>query len=384
MTAATHNPLSGLFQPTQLEKLYYGPLSVQSHLLDSLPSQQSKALIITGKSLSRTPLIGQVERLLGSKHAATISNIRQHAPVGDIDPAVDKALADPQIDTIISVGGGSPIDSAKLISYRINERSAQDKSGNRFLYHIAIPTTLSAAECTQSAGHTLASGQKTTVADSRLVPHVVIYDSTFVHPHTPTHLFASTGMRALDHALETLYHPTASEIARRMAVGAVADLFECLPKYQATSDDDQMITRLQLAAFASLGFLGLNIGGSGLGLSHALGHALGAPYSIPHGITSCITLGKIVQWKAAQGGDNAAQLCRACGAAGVTRTGDDVKDAAELGKAVEKLVQQIGMNKKLGEYQVSRDQAKVITKTATKSDSGPTYDAVLQIVESFW
>ena len=53
--------------------------------------------------------------------------------------------------------------------------------------------------------------------------------------------------------------------------------------------DEDIITRLQLAAFASLGFLGLNFQ-AGLGLSHSLGYALGAPYQIPHGITSCMTL----------------------------------------------------------------------------------------------
>lgn len=190
------NPLTGLWRPSHLKGLYYGSGTVSKHLLDCLPTENSKAFIVTGSSLAnKTPLIKQIEELLTSKHhAGTFSDIKQHAPVAQLDEATSKVQADSSIDTIISVGGGSPIDSAKAISYRVNEKSGH------YLTHIAIPTTLSAAECTMAAGFTKEDGVKTGIADANVCASYVIYDSTFAL-HTPPSLFASTGIRALDREL---------------------------------------------------------------------------------------------------------------------------------------------------------------------------------------
>jgi alcohol dehydrogenase class IV len=81
-------------------------------------------------------------------HAATFSKIGQHAPVAQLDEASELVLQNPDIDTVISIGGGSPIDSAKVLSYRVHEKRGS------FLNHIAIPTTISAAECTAGGGYT--------------------------------------------------------------------------------------------------------------------------------------------------------------------------------------------------------------------------------------
>ncbi|KAK4966014.1 hypothetical protein LTR28_003358, partial [Elasticomyces elasticus] len=265
MTESTQTPLVGLWKPVHLSHLYYGSNSAQKHLLDCLPSPSSKAFIITGSSLAtKTSLISSLEKQLGARHAGTFSNMKQHAPIAQLDEATELVLKDDEIDTIISVGGGSPIDSAKAISYRLNEKSG------KFLFHIAIPTTLSAAECTLNAGYTNKDGMKTGVASPELAPHVIIYDSSFAL-ETPPRLWLSTGMRAMDHAMELMYHPTSTEMpCRQMALFAAGELFRNLAKYKADPKKEDVITRLQLASYASLGFLGLNVKGA-LGLSHTLG-----------------------------------------------------------------------------------------------------------------
>ena len=378
MTDSSQHPLQGLWKPTHLQQLYYGPNSVNEHLLDCLPSSTSKAFIITGSSLSnKTPLIKQTESLLGSKHAGTFSNIKQHAPVADLDQATDKVLKDDSIDTIISIGGGSPIDSAKAISYRSHEKAG------KYLHHIAIPTTLSAAECTLGAGYTNESGLKTGVAHPELAPHCIIYDSKFAL-HSPERLYMSTGLRALDHSMELMYHPTATEMpCRQMACQAAGTLFKYLPKYKENPKDEDVITQLQLASYASLGFLGYNVKGS-LGLSHTLGYALGSPYGIPHGITSCLTLGHVVKLKAATDKEAADQIARMAPFVGLTRSGDDQKDATAVGDKILGLVDSLGLKTKLGDHGVGEDQAPVIVKTATRQESGPIYDAVMKLVKTLW
>ena len=375
-TMTQSNPPSGLWNPSQLERLYYGPSSVHDNLVSCLPSSSSKAFIITGASLaSKTPLIQQVEKLLSAKHhAGTFSNIKQHAPVAQLDEATLVVQKDPSIDTIISVGGGSPIDSAKAISYRTHEKS------NKYLYHIAIPTTLSAAECTMIAGYTSEDGKKIGLRDPKLVPNVIFYDSKFAL-ETPEKLWLSTAIRSLDHAVETLYHPTATEApAKSLALSAIEGLFTYLPKSKAEPKNEDYITRLQLASFNSLFPIGLNMG-AGLGLSHSVGYALGSPYGIPHGITSCISLAGVVRLKA-QKPEDAAQIARALPFIGQSRSGDDKKDALAAADAIEKLIKDLGLESRLQEYNVGRDQVSVVAKTATNSESGPLYDGVAKIVES--
>jgi alcohol dehydrogenase class IV len=82
------------------------------------------------------------------QHAKTFSRISQHSPVAQLDEATDLVVKDANIDTIISIGGGSPIDSAKAITSRVQTKTA------KLLFHITIPTTISAAECTAGAGYT--------------------------------------------------------------------------------------------------------------------------------------------------------------------------------------------------------------------------------------
>ena len=377
MTDATNNPLSGLWQPTQLQRLHYGSGSVSKHLLSCLPSENSKAFIITGNSLfNKTPLVQDVEKLLGSKHAGTFSKIGEHAPVAQLDEATNIVENDGSVDTVISIGGGSPIDSAKAISYRLH-----DKNG-KWLHHIAIPTTLSASECTMMAGYTESDGVKTGVRAKELVPHVVLYDASFAL-HTPERLWTSTGLRAMDHAMELLYHPTASEMpARWLCLQSATSLFENLPAYKNSPRDEDTITKLQLAAFASLGFLGYNIKG-GLGLSHALGYALGSPYGIPHGITSCLTLGHVVKLKA-QDPEAAKQVARLLPFVGEASSGDVKKDAEKIGDRLLKLVKDLGLDSDLRNYKVDKDQIPVITKRATGQESGDVYNAVEGLVKGLF
>ena len=170
---------------------------------------------------------------------------------------------------------------------------------------------------------------------------------------------------------------------RQMALYAAGELFANLPKYKQNPKDEQVITRLQLAAFASLGFLALNVKG-GLGLSHGLGYALGSPYGIPHGITSCLTLGHVVKLKAQASDDDAAQIARMAPFIGISKSGDDKKDGVAVGDAILDLVKKLDLNTTLTEKGVGKDQVPVITKLATRSESGPLYDKVKELVEGLY
>ena len=180
-----------------------------------------------------------------------------------------------------------------------------------------------------------------------------------------------------------MYNPDASELARLMALQAASSLFIHLPKYKRDPTDENVITQLQLAAFASLGYLGYGLRG-GLGLSHSLGYALGSPYGIPHGITSCLTLGHVVKLKA-EDPKSAAQLARLAPFIGLTKTGNDQADAVQAGQRILDLVELLELNTTLTKQGVGEDQVPIIVKRATGGlENGQSYDRVAALVKGLF
>ncbi|KAJ4327800.1 hypothetical protein N0V84_001762 [Fusarium piperis] len=377
----TDSPLSGLWRPQDhLKYLHYGSGCVERHLLSVIPSPTSKVFIITGSSMAtKTPAIRNLEELLGELHAGTYSDIKQHGQAEGVDEATRLVNQDEGIDTVVSVGGGSPIDSAKMVCFRIHE------SAGRTLTHIAIPTTLSAAECTAGGGFTRSDGTKLGFMHPSMGVGAIFYDASFAR-HTPKRLWLSTGMRAVDHAVETVYHPNASEVPwKALAQWALTALAQCLPAadgIHGSDAADDVTTKLQLAAFASSGLRGSNFRG-GMGLSHALGHALGSPYGIPHGETSCLTLGPVLRHKAETDEAAAQQIARLLPALGGNRRGGDARcEAIEVAQRVEALVRELGLEQpSLSERGVGRDQVAVI---ASRASGGEPSNEVLALVESLF
>lgn len=374
--------LAGMWQPRiNLKNLYYGSGCIEQHLLDTLPSQSSKAFIITGTSLAtKTPLVGKLEILLGKHYGGTVSSIRQHGPLADVEKAIDTVLNCRDVDTIISLGGGSPIDTAKVISMFAKERRRVS------LTHVAIPTTLSAAECTSGGGYTKPDGVKVGFRKPEMGVSSIFYDPQYAY-HTPKELWLSTGMRALDHAVECMYHPSASEMPwKALALWAARELFELLPRARDSHPHDETVTmRLMLAAYASSGLKGENLKG-GMGLSHSLGHALGSPYNIPHGITSCMTLGKVVLLKAQESPENARQIARLSAAAGVESTGNKLRDALDVGNRIILLVDSLGLNiEGLSVRGIDRGESSIIASRALGGvTKGPLYSEVEALVQTLF
>ncbi|KAI0940538.1 hypothetical protein AcW1_003708 [Taiwanofungus camphoratus] len=275
--------LQGYYSWTDtLKGVYYGPGSLSTALPKLLQLLGAKkALVVTGKSLhDKTDVVKKVENVLKQHnvYGATFWEIGQHAPVAGIKNGL-KAFKDAGADVIVSVGGGSPIDASKAILYFY-----QEETGGPYLRQIAIPTTLSAAEYTVVAGYTSEEGKKVSVSSQELAPAGIILDAELTLA-TPDRLWLSTGMRAVDHAVENLYRPLVPPPMKYLCYAALADLFKYLPQSKANPQSIEVRQKLQVASWMSLWPIKLEKY-SALGLSHALGHKLGAAYGIPHGITS--------------------------------------------------------------------------------------------------
>ncbi|KAL9133804.1 MAG: hypothetical protein Q9175_005013 [Cornicularia normoerica] len=176
---ATSSRLSGLWQPqSHLKYLYYGPSCVQKHLLRVLPSPSQSVRHLNRDQDPPHPAIRDPP---GTHHAGTFSHIKEHGPAAGVVQATELVARDPSIDTIICVGGGSPIDAAKLISFRTNEKAGY------YLIHLAIQATLRAAECTAGGGYTKADGGKTVFMAPETGVSAIFSDPGYIN-YTPAQL----------------------------------------------------------------------------------------------------------------------------------------------------------------------------------------------------
>jgi alcohol dehydrogenase len=300
------NKTSGEYHFTRLETVVFGVGKV-----DALGSELSRrgakrALIVTGKTLGRSKLLDKVKSAAGSALASVFAGAAQHVPSQTVTELVAEARR-VNADAMVSFGGGSPIDTVKnaawqLMGGRGGSRivdfadAAKDAGGAGAILHIAMPTTLSAGEFTPGGGVTDESTKiKGVVADPRLQARVVILDPALT-VETPAWLWASTGMRALDHAVEGSYSTRHQLVTDTLAACAIALLNEHLLPSLQTHGEDELEHRLQCQLAAWLSIFGMsNTRG---GISHALGHQIGPMWNVPHGITSCITLPHVMRFMA--------------------------------------------------------------------------------------
>jgi maleylacetate reductase len=257
------------FLPT--ERVHFGAGSLNK--IEEEARASDRAFVVTGRSLyGNTDLVRRVEAILGGKHAGTFVGMSEHTPGSAVEKAAGEARGS---DLLVSVGGGSVVDGTKAVARELG-----------YPAHVAVPTTLSGAEWADRVGVTdEEAGRKGGFADPRAVPPVVILDPEATL-FTPEMLWLSTGIRALDHAVEgSLFggeHPvtdvTGLEGARR--------LLAYLPRSKEEPKDVEVRSELQIAAW--LAYFGpFN---TPMGLSHGLGRRIGASYGVPHGYTSCLTL----------------------------------------------------------------------------------------------
>jgi maleylacetate reductase len=299
--------------------------------VESLPEEceaqgMRRVVLVTGRTLrQRTPVVAQVESLLGARHVATYSGVREHVPGGAVEE-LTALLRENRADGAVAVGGGSPVDATKAALYHLDEgRTAQ----------IAIPTTLSAAEFTSTAGVTdEQTRRKGGVAHPRLTPRVVLLDPSLT-VHTPERLWLSTGIRALDHAVESVYAPEDDRLAVELSVRAVEMLRQALPACRQDASDLGARQEAQVAAWYS----GMGLAAATVRPSHPMGRVLGASFGVGHGITSCVLLGAAVDWMARQDPERVGRLCDAFG----------VSRADEVGTAIRELVRALGLPTTLGE-----------------------------------
>jgi alcohol dehydrogenase len=301
--------LSGSFTYANPRTVHWGAGALAEHLepeLKRLAGQ--RVFVVTTRSVSANPeLLGNLERLLGARYVGAFSGIGQHAPAASVAAAVT-AAASARADLLISFGGGSPIDATKAVAFSLatgldlnDPRAAMrarefDPKVDELVPHLALPTTLSAAELSGLAGFTTAQErEKVGLRGAALIPSSVIFDAQLTLP-TPIELWLSTGIRAVDHAVETVLAAGNHPLSDVLALDALGRLQASLVATRADPGDLAARTESQLGAWFSFTLPGP----AAAGLSHTLGKRIGSRHDIPHGISSCLVLPHVMRYLASR------------------------------------------------------------------------------------
>jgi len=298
-----------------------------------------RVLLTTTRSLERG-LASDFAAALGDLCAGVFADIGAHSPREGVIGGAAAARA-AGADLIVALGGGSVIDATKVVQLclwagldRVEQLDAYRAGrgpdrvdmtriapGVRF---VAVPTTLSAAEFTPFAGVSDAARKvKEGYTHPMLAPRAVVLDPAMTLT-TPQRLWASTGMKAVDHAVEQLCHPVRAPYADALAADGLRRLAHGLIAVQGDPADVAARLECQFGMWLAISGVG---SGRGMGPSHAIGHTLGGSYGVPHGITSCVTLPAVLAWTAAAAIPQEAQVSELLGFSG--SAADAVRNLAD-------------------------------------------------------
>lgn len=278
--------------------------------------------------VAATPLVSQIVAALERKEVTVWSGIAAHTPREDVLAAA-AAAREAQAQVIVAIGGGSITDAAKgvqtflaqdvtaleqidALRKRPDEAMTAARPGLRAptVRMIAIPTTLAGAEFTPYAGITNRQRHVKEVFTHPLqAPRIVVLDPQ-VALHTPDWLWLSTGVRALDHAVEDICSVDAQPFSEGTALQAIRLLARALPATRKDPQDLQSRLDAQMAMWLS------SVGpqaGVNMGASHAIGHALGGTGNVPHGYTSCIMMPHVMRFNEAVVNDRHVLIAQALG-----------------------------------------------------------------------
>ncbi len=299
------------------EKVYFkrGSLGVALKELKDVDPRK-KVFIVTDTFLYQSGFTAKITKLLdemGISHM-TFFNVTPDPTIACAKEGL-KMLNDFKPDCIIAVGGGSPIDAAKImwVMYEHPEVDFMDLAmrfmdirkriytfphmGEKATF-IAIPTTAgTGSEVTPFAVITdEKTGTKYPLADYELMPKMAIIDADLMM-NIPKGLTSCSGIDALTHALEAIASVMATDFTNGIAKEACRLIFEYLPRaYSLGAHDAEAREKMANASCMA----GMAFANAFLGVCHSMAHKLGAYHHLPHGMANSLLINEVIRFNSAE------------------------------------------------------------------------------------
>ena len=404
MDTARHHEFAGLvqFQPT-VERILYGADSIGSYLETEVERfSAQRVFLLAPRSLRSEASFQQVAGILGKRHAATFIAAFEHVPL-DVVVHAASAARDCNADLVVALGGGSVIDAAKAVRTCIAASLTTSQQLGTFMDRredlaatlipqISIPTTLSGSEYTRSFSATdFDAGVKRSYTATAVASRTILYDPRPTLS-TPMSLWLSSGIMAIDHAVEVLCGSPAHAVGDAIKLSALSTLFTYLPRSRRDPDDLEVRLQCQLGAWLAdhspLRTQSLRSTPPALP-SHALAYELAALCRLPYGVSACLTLPACMRWTAAR---NPAVLARQAEIARLlqlARLDTSDRDASnQLTERLTALIGDLGLPERFGDVGIGRERLQTVASRFTQRGASlvigeaASYEQVLSLLET--
>ena len=345
---------------------YHGKGAIKEIVNEAKARGFRHIFVCSDPDLVRFGVTGKVTALLDEAELpyTVYSEIKPNPTIQNVQDGV-KAFQACGADSIVTIGGGSAMDTAKAVGIIIRNPEFADvrslegvaPTKHHAVPTIAVPTTAgTAAEVTINYVITdVEKERKFVCVDTNDIPEVAVVDPDMMSS-MPKGLTASTGMDALTHAIEGYTTKAAWELTDMFHLEAI----KLISKHLRGAVENTPEGREGMAMgeyIAGMGFSNV-----GLGIAHSIAHTLGAHYDTPHGVACAMMLPIVMEYNADYTGERYREIARAMGVEGV-----DQMTQAEYRKAaidaVKKLSEDVGIPKSL-EGKIKEEDLDVLARDA--------------------
>jgi alcohol dehydrogenase class IV len=349
-------------------KVVFGPGALQRLPAQVARLKMRRPLVVTDAGVVKAGLAQRVYDVLkqAGVEFAVFDRVEPDPTEKDVFAGLE-AYRKHDCHGIVALGGGSPLDAAKLVQLLTTHepplsRYDDAKGGDQYVRDdlpplIAIPTTAgTGSEVSRSGVATLAdTGRKTVIFSPALMPRAAICDPELTQglPPGPT---AATGMDAFTHCLEAYLSNGFHPLADAVAIDGIARVARSLPT--AVRDGRDVVARMDMMAAAMQGAMAFQ---KGLGACHAIAHALTPISRVHHGLANAIVLPAVMEFNRTV---SIARLARVAVAMGDTSQASDEVLAGNAIDRVRKLNATIGIPARLRDVGV---QEKDLLRIASKA-----------------
>ena len=354
----------------------------------------TSAFVVTDPGVVRSGVAGRVVDLLRSAGIGVElhDDIEPNPPTAVIERGSARLrtfASDPSRIVVVALGGGSTMDSAKVIALHApNQRAVMalgyhDDTVGPGMPVVAIPTTAGTGAETNTYGVITdeSVGRKGYVGHDSVLPKVALLDPELTLG-LPPEATAATGVDALTHSLESLLSKNPNPFAEAVALGVIRTIGEWLPRAVEDGSDLEARSRMLLAShYAGVG----QQSGTGVGAVHAIGHAIGTRGRLPHGTALATVMPEVFETYL---GVRDRELALVAVALAAADPRDPPDEAARAGiDAVERLLGRVGQRRTLRAQGLGRDAHDTIAQDAAddaaieNSPRRPSRMEILRILE---
>ena len=337
---------------------YHGHGAIENIVPELTARGYKKAFVCSDPDLIKFGVTKKVTDLLDAANFAyaVYSEIKPNPTIANVQDGV-AAFKAAEADCIVTIGGGSSMDTAKAIGIIINNPEFADvrslegvaPTKKHAVFTIAVPTTAgTAAEVTINYVITDEENEKKMVCvDPNDIPAIAIVDAELMYT-LPRSLTAATGLDALTHAIEGLITKGAWELSDMFHLKAIEIISRALRG--AVENTPEGREEMALGQYIA----GMGFSNVGLGIVHSMAHPLGALYDTPHGVANAIILPTVMEYNAPATGEKYRDIAKAMGVKGTDdMTQDEYRKAAV--DAVKRLASDVGIPADLKEIVKEKD-----------------------------